>query len=323
MLSGCSSSPVKPNAVPLPESKDGRIEVLVEDGESSQAVYSAKGDKLLFVSRKRPGHQQDQVYEKDLATGIERRLTFQNGNTFHPQYHPKENWILYSSSTDELKENPPLLRASQETLKLPHPYTEPFELYIHSLKEFDINRVTDHGGFDGYATFNNDGNVLTFTRVNGERSEVVVFNRSLRSAHSLKNLGSNPSEYVHTSDGKARAWLDWEAGFTKNRIRLQKGKEEPRDVVPMDAPVKMDLNFSPDGKWLLWSQHSSDGYDIWAADTDTLCPRRLLLNSEGERRDPVVSPDGKWLTYTLIFMGRSRIARMAFSPPSGTCPAAP
>ena len=107
---------------PIAENKSGALQFIVEDGESSQAVYNSKGDKLLFVSRKRPGHQQDQVYEKDLISGVERRVTFQNGTTFHPHYHAKEPWIVYSSTTDELKENPPLLHPSSTQSKMPYPY---------------------------------------------------------------------------------------------------------------------------------------------------------------------------------------------------------
>lgn len=309
----------------MPVSKDGKVEILVEDGESTQAAYSPKGDRLLFISKRRAGHSQDQVYEKDLRTGAERRLTFQNGSTFRPQYHPRENWIIYSSSTDELKEDPPLLRASPEVSKLPFPYSEPLEIYLHSLKDFDIDRMTAHSSFDGFAQFNNDGNIVTFTRINGQRAEIVSFNRSMRAVHSVKNLGDNPAEYLSSNDGKTRAWLNWNEDFSKNRLRVQKGKEEARDLVAESENLSVDLDFSPDGKWLLWAQKNDKTslYDLWAADLETLCPRRLLLNSEGERRYPTVSPDLKWLTFTLNYKNRSRIARMAFTPPAGTCAANP
>lgn len=321
----CSSQPPAKESAAPPVSKDGKVEILVEEGESSQAVFSPKGDRLLFVSKKRVGHSQDQVYEKDLATGTERRLTYQNGSTFRPQYHPKENWIIYSSSTDELKENPPLLRPTPEKAapKVPYPYLEPMEVYIHSLKEFDIMRLTEHPGFDGEAKFSPDGSTVIFTRMNGPRSEVVSFNRVQRSAHIHKNLGDNPTEFVSTADGKAHAWIDWDEGFTKSRLRVQKGTAEARDLVALSEVPKSDLIFSPDGKWLLWAQKDNDGYDLWGADLETLCVRRLSAKGEGERRFPALSPDLKSLTFTLIWKNRSRIARMDFSPPTGTCPPAP
>src|SRR4051812_48354251 len=110
IVSGCKHTQT---LAPVPEvKKDGSLQIVIEDGESSQAVYNSKGDKILFNSKKRPGHTHDQVYEKDLSTGAERRITFQNGSTFQPRYQPKDQGIIYSSSTDELKENPPLLHPS-------------------------------------------------------------------------------------------------------------------------------------------------------------------------------------------------------------------
>src|ERR1035437_8488881 len=116
VVAGCKHTPT--GLGPIPENKDGSLQVIIDEGDSSQAVYNTKGDKLLFVSKKRPAHVHDQVYEKDLITGIERRITFQNGSTFQPHYQPKDLWIVYSSSTDELKENPPLLNPAAVTSKM-------------------------------------------------------------------------------------------------------------------------------------------------------------------------------------------------------------
>src|SRR6185312_6569959 len=86
-VTACKHAPVPG---PLPENKDGSQQVIVGDGNSSQPSYSPDGSKLLFVSRGRVGHKLAQVYEKDLSSGFERRITFQNGNCYRPRYHPKE-----------------------------------------------------------------------------------------------------------------------------------------------------------------------------------------------------------------------------------------
>ena len=298
---------------------------MVEDGDSSQAVYNFKGDKLLYVSKHRRDHQQDQVYEKDLSNGAERRLTFQNGSTYQPHYLSKEPWIVYSSSTDELKENPPLLHTATEVSKLPYPYQEPMEVYVHALKGFDIQRLTDHPGFDGEARFGHDGVSVIFTRVNGSKTEIVSFHRTLHTAHAIKGLGLNPTQYVGSSDGKANAWIEWDDSFGVSKLRLQKGKSEPVEVGGDMIVTKTDLSFSPDSKYLLWAQKDAQTnlYDLWITDIDNVCPQKLPTVTDMERRYPVISPDLKWLTFTMIDKKRSRIARMGFTPPTGPCPATP
>lgn len=320
VVAGCKHAPIGPG--PIPENKDGSLQVIVDEGDSSQAVYNTKGDKLLFVSKKRPAHEHDQVYEKDLTTGIERRITFQNGSTFEPHYQPKDLWIVYSSSTDELKENPPLLNPNAATSKMPYPYQEPMEVYAHSLHGFEILRLTEHPGFDGEAQFSNDGSSVIFTRVNGPKTEIISFNRSNHVAHAIKNLGTNPTQYITSPDGKAHAWIEWDDSFGVAKLRLQKGKDEAVEIGADQIVTKTDLSFTGDSNWLLWAQKESESavYDLWAADLKTLCPHRLTTSSEGERRYPVLSPDMKSLTFTLVSKNRSRIARIGFAPPTGPCP---
>jgi Tol biopolymer transport system component len=309
-------------AAPLPENKTGALQFIVEEGESSQPSYNTKGDKLLFVSRKRIGHKQDQVYEKDLSTGVEHRITFQNGSTFQPRYSPNGGTILYSSSTDELKENPPLLHPGSVPSKLPYPYQEPMEIYVHSLHGLDIDRISLHPGFDGEAHFADDGDTISFTRVNGLRTEIVTFQRKSHAAKSIKNLGINPTQYTPSHNGKIHAWVDWDEAFAVARLMLKKSKGEAAEIGSDMIVTKTDPSFSSDGKWLFWAQKDPEKpvYDLWTADTETLCPRRLTTSMEGERRSPVLSPDGKWLTFTLALKGRSRIARQGFTAPTGPCP---
>ncbi len=317
---GCQHTP---KLGPLPENKEGLQQYIVEEGESSQAVYSPAGDKLLFVSRDRRAHRQAQVYEKDLNSGIERRITFQNGSTFSPRYHPKENMIIYSSSTDELKENPPLLNPNSVVSKLSFPYQEPLDVYLHSLKALEITRVTNHPGFDGEAWISNDGKEIRWTRVHDQGTEVVSMSRNSRVVRPIKGLGVNPTEYVIAPDGKASAWIEWGESFGVSRLHVLKGKGPAVDVGTENIVAKTDLSFTADSKWLLWSQKDAvkPVYNLWALELATMCARPLTTAIDDERRDPTVSPDMKWLTYTMLHKERSRIARAAFSPPTGPCPA--
>ena len=87
-------------------------ELLTLKGQNKQARFSPEGRFILYISKDRENHKHSQVYEMDLDSREERRVTFQDGDNRDPSYHPKGQQIIYSSSTDELKENPPFIRAA-------------------------------------------------------------------------------------------------------------------------------------------------------------------------------------------------------------------
>ena len=289
---------------------------LVTEGESAEATYSSRGDKLLFVSRARKGHARFQVYEKDLTTGAETRITFQNGNIAYPRYSPKGDWILYSSSTDELKEEVPRLSSMKTLSQAPEHYREPFELYLHSLEGLEISRLTRQPGFDGEARFNADGSVIVFSRVTSSSLQLFTMSRQGSAVRPLR-LHKNAAQYVESS--KLKAWIEWSEDFKTSRLVLQKGKAKAVEVGSENQATKVDPQFTPDGKWLLWAQQGTSGYfEIWSYEIEAQC-LRPLVQATGDRRHPVVSPDLKWLTFTSWRKDRSRIAQVAFEPTSVAC----
>lgn len=267
------------------------------------------------------------MYEKDLTTGTETRITFQNGDVSHPSYHPHQNLILYASSTDELKENPPLLRSSQEGGPLPEAYRETSEVYLHSLDGLEITRLTDRPGFDGEPRFSPDGRTITWTRARNNKLEVISFNPKSRVTSVVTKLGSNPSQFTTSADGKWRAWVDWDDSFGIARLKIQNGKNDPQEInINMVVP-KQDPEFSSDSKWLFWAQFDPEAsnHQIWTLELGTMCARRLINNKKGDRRHPILSPDMKRLVYTVVSKteSKSRIAQMGFLPPTGPCEAKP
>lgn len=296
--------------------------IVVDDGDSSQASYGS-ANRLVFVSAKRATHQQPQIYERDLDAGVDRRITFQNGVTARPRLHPKEDWILYASSTDEVKEAGPLFAATKPS-KLPAPFQDPTEIYVHVLAGLEIRRVTERPGFDGEARFTGDGRALTWTRIVNDRAQIVQAPLAGGAPHVLAGLGDNPTSFVGSADGKAQSWIDWDGSFGVSRLRLRRGKQTI-DVAGDMIVTKSDNEFTPDSKHLLWAQKDAQSgrFELWSYDLDRACLQRFAFGSEAERRHPVVSPDMKWLTYTLVKQGRSRIARVPFVKATGPCPVTP
>ncbi len=325
LLSSCKQiGNTKPD-LRVPEVSYTNETALVSQGLSSQAAFSPKGDRLIFVSAKRPGHTQAQVYEKDLSTGEETRITFQNGDVSHPVYHPKENYILYSSSTDELKENPPLLRSSSAHSILPLALQEPVELYLHELHGLEIRRLTESSGFDGDASFSPDGKTIYFTHAQEKKIETLALRGGSKQAQVVQKLGANSSSYRVSPDGKWQAWIEWDAAFESTNCVYNKAKKDAIELTPDAVVTKTDVEFSPDSKWLFWSQWDTvtSTFHLWSFEMEKACARKVLGDKDLDRRHPMLSPDLQRLVYTAGSKVQSRIMQVGFTAPSGPCAGAP
>lgn len=292
-----------------------------QDGETGQASYSADGQKLLYVAWNRSNHSQPQVYERHLESGTERRLTYQNGSTFAPRYHPTEAMIVYASTTDELKENNPLLYPDSLPPALPKDYQQPTEIYTHAINGLEITRLTERHGFDGQARFTGDGKQLIWTRVVKNRTQIILMNLKTRAQQVLYNLGVNPTHYVLSTDRKTFSWIEWDKAFQNAKIKIKVQKKPVTEINGEHQVTKTDLEMSADARYLTWSQLNAIGanYEIWIYDIENQCPYMMVGADEADRRYPTFSPDMKTLTYTMIKGERSSIVNLPFAPPSGPC----
>jgi len=292
---------------------------LVEEGESAQPSLSADGTKLVYVSGKRPLHNSPQVYVKDLRTGAERRVTFQNGIVSHPRFGPRGDQIVYSSTTDEDKEYPAFLRESGASGVLPTWLRQPTEVYVHGLNSFDIERVTTHAGYDSAAKFIRNGRSLSWTQVTRDRAAIISSNRTTHQTIELKGLDSNPTDFHLANDLTTAAWVSYDEMYAHARLMLRHAGKVT-EVAADHATLKLDPSFSNDSRWLLWSEFDANTqtYTIHALDVVTKCAGAVAFEAAGSRRDPVLTPDGGTLIYTWLGFDKPRVARAKFMPKA--CP---
>ncbi len=83
---------------------------LTSNGENYRPQLSPDGQRILFISAQRANHIHAQIYEFNLATNKERRISYQDGTIYDAVYDQTPDHILYSSNTDEIKENPIFIR---------------------------------------------------------------------------------------------------------------------------------------------------------------------------------------------------------------------
>lgn len=209
VCSACSTSQKSSQTV---IDKNFPIRPLVETGRSQQVSLHPSGDRFLFVSSERFEHSHPQVYEYLFSQKQERRVTFQDGQTAHPQYLGTRQ-IAYQSTTDQIKESLFRQPASLETMDM----SQAFEIYQSDLFGNSIERLTFNKGFDGQLRSFSKGNSRGLSYISETRSQrkVVLYNDSKTWSPQLK-----------ASVSEAQV-----VGLTQKVITIEQKKEDQKALV--------------------------------------------------------------------------------------------
>ncbi|HPI41067.1 MAG TPA: hypothetical protein PLJ21_09700 [Pseudobdellovibrionaceae bacterium] len=133
---------------------------LTPNGDCYNPSANELGTKVLYVCKNRNAHLHSEIYELSLETGIEKRITYQDGNLNNPIYTLSEK-IIYSSNTDENKEvfiktlenlesSQPMLQSFDESFQNQNTFSE---IYMSDRFGRSIERLTTREGFDGRPTY--------------------------------------------------------------------------------------------------------------------------------------------------------------------------
>jgi Tol biopolymer transport system component len=309
-------------AAPTPIKADGQA--LTSVGENFDATFAPDGQRIVFVSTNRKQHKQGQIYELDLKTHKEKRITYQGSVVVHsPQYSPKGDAILYASGTDELKEISPLLydKKADADFTGPADYLERTELYLHHLPGLQMERLSNHPGYDGEARFLNH-NELIFTR--RDKGNLGVFEKSIKSnsAHPLKGAGPRSAEASAALEGKRVAWIEFSPDFKTSSLKIKDGHNVESILDDVKA-LKKNPVWSPDGEFVLFSMNHPDAkaFEIYAVKKDGRC-LTALTEEGGISEQPEVSPTQDAFLFTSNQSGIRQIYIKSF-PKTLNCPPAP
>jgi len=345
MLLSCRATvPTNPNTSTLktqlpPPPKVAGLHQLTTVGENYRPRVSPDGSHLLFLSEKRPNHLQPQIYELDLSNQSQRRITFQDGTVYDADYAGSNDTLIYSSDTDQIKENPIYIRQALEKYRPtksepgknvtaigPRGFTGDLpltDIYIGGRDGRNIRRLTNTAGFDGEIATRREAKGASGPRHN---EAVVVSERQGFLTLSMLNTNSgsmwpliiekNNDEWPALSpDGKHLLWMHI-IGPSESEIWMGDARAgRPQKVLgagvifawPQWLPSSTEIVFAS-------NKDTMKNLELYVARSDGTCVRRLTSDG-ANKSEPVFSPDGKTIYFTSDRSGSRQIYSLDYTLP--------
>lgn len=141
LLISCQSKPISTNNQVQPIETTGAdssvklaAEAIVQSGDNKELSVSNSGRYLLYSSGQRQSHTRYQCYLFDLHSKLEKRITWSDGDCLDPAFFDDQTRIIYSSSTDTIKEQNQLSFQKSENI--------PTNIYLSDIWGRKIRRLT-------------------------------------------------------------------------------------------------------------------------------------------------------------------------------------
>lgn len=281
-------------------------------GDIRSPTFSDDGKLLAFVHWN-ANLKSPQIFEWNMATKQMRQITHQAGRITEVRYLPQRAGILYTSTTDEDKENPSFLRSflypnenREEALNT--------EIYSSRLDGSEIRRYTKNPGFDGY---------ITQHPLRGE----MVYSSKRGPFYVLKRSQFNKTNASIISSGK---WEDKSPRFAPNGNQIAWIREREAQKNLLLAPTKyplvgkdispgaydiVDFDWHPDSQWIVFSAKKQEAsfFQLYLYHLQTGCILPITIE-DGHALDPTFHPDGKSVYYVLEQQEKYRLLKTTYLP---------
>lgn len=322
-----------PTSTPLPAQQiEWKVQTptqITQLGENSSPSFSSDGQRLIFLSRHRALHALAQVYEYSLGTKKERRVTHQDGWVGQVRYVANTSKIVYSSTTDEMKED--LDRLVKESPDTKPPTSEimpgiayaenmkelPFELYTSDVDGSNVSRITDSKGFDSLPSVHPQQRNVVFTSFRQGDGELFQWSMANRTISRLTYSPGVDIQASFSQDGKQLAWIH-QSNSNSPTSWIMVGNTSAKNATPIFKKPAAYVNpaWHPDNKIIIFSSNFEDekNFDLYSYNLETKCAKRLTTH-EAVDKEPAFSPDGKKIAFTSSRNGTDQIYIMDFAPP--------
>ena len=278
------------------------------DGKCGEGYFSPDEQQIIFQSI-RGGFPFYQIYHKDLATDIEKRVSTGHGRTTCAFFHPFKPKIIYASSHLNADRDTVLQQELQrlaDTKKNPgsrsyawsfDPYMDIFEA---DLDGSNLKRLTSDHGYDAECAFSPDGRRIAFCSFRTGEGDIYVMDADGSAIHRITDEPGYEGGPFFSPDGK-RIIYRGEVPGKPDLLQLF--------VIDADGTGQRQLtnnhavNFGPywhpDGEHVIYatSLHGHRNYELHLLNIATGQDQRVTY-TPGADVLPVFSPNGKKLMWT-------------------------
>ena len=284
-----------------PIGSDERIRVTSHKGNDLYPFWSADGKHILFMSNRVLGRQ-------DLMT-----VAFHNGK---PLGDPK---VIVSDMGDHVK----LLSYSKSGRLLFRKSRLRSEVFSTNIDPVsgnvlgEPNQLTDSARLDGGPIWSRNGQHIAYYQETPDKLLLCVMNSDGRDKRTLVSVTAFAGTKAWHPDNEHVLYPGYEAD-PENPEKLLRGvysvsiRSRERKLVYHDPNYWGHMDLSPDGKHLALSSYSgsSQKTQLYIVDYDGQ-NRRQLVKSDDEILNPIFTPDGKEIIYTLSVSGEGKKYRQS------------
>lgn len=260
-----------------------RVRRLTYEGRrAGEGYFSPDGSRMVFQSERDPENPFYQIFELDLETGENRRVSPGMGKTTCAFIRSGTGQVLFSSTHHDprslgLQKAELEFRASGQERRYSWDYDPEMEIYVADGDSFE--RLTNVKGYDAEGSYSPDGRWIVFSSMRD------AYNREL-SDEENRQLETDPSYfgeiYIMRADGSDQRRLTTVAGY---------------DGGPF---------FAPDGERVVWRRFSEDGLmaDVWSMKPDG-SEARALTDFRSMSWAPYTHPSGEYIFFASNKLGFS------------------
>lgn len=279
-------------------------------GDNDHPRFSPDNSKILFNSIRLSAHKGSQIYEIDLTTHRERRVTFSDGDAFDASYI-SPNEFMYASTTDEIKESPFRHRANNNEIP-------PSDLYMSDLYGTEILRLTKQPGFDGSPLLfpHQDKPFIIFSSRRGELYGIYRLDLENLPVRLISAEKGKEKKYPTLSpDGNQIVWIERNLNSLEQSLVIYSLKTRSTKIIPRQPGDYKDLFYAPRSpERLFYSvQHANQSkYQIEVYDIEKECTQVVFKGADDLYSPAVSNESSERVTFARSFQDKKQIyiARM-------------
>jgi Tol biopolymer transport system component len=305
------------------ESHFAHLWQLTFGGQNAEGYWSQDGTRLIFQST-RGDWPCDQMYVLDMTSGKLTRVSTGRGRTTCGYFYDGDRRVFFASTHMAGDSCPPPPDYS-------HGYVWPLEpgydIFTARPDGSDLQRLTDHPGYDAEGTLSPDGKWIVYTSLDGGDLDLYKMHPDGSGRTRLTTEPGYDGGAFFSRDGK---WICWRRGTLRDSAEIATYRELlGRNLV---RPTKMDLwvmradgsdkrqvtdqpgasfapYFTPDGSALIyssnWENPTGRNFDLYLVSVKGGTPKPVTreLTFDGF---PMFSPDGHWLVFASNRGGKVR-----------------